>query len=165
MIFIFRNLLTSSVFLQLHGLQAENGYVDITSLINYVTRKEWLQLTFIHLSIHDSSGQGFLKESVGDEIIYFNVGEKKRLIFFSHQELESYILELVSTVPRSEDSEENHNYASTAARVFSFFLDSERNDQIRIHDVLACGFLEIIFQVSTYLGFNFHSKAFKTNSC
>lgn len=65
------------------------------------------------------------------------------------QDLESYILELIPTLPQLEGLEKSFHsfYVCTAVRKFFFFLDSLRTGRIRIRDVLACSFLEDLLEV------------------
>lgn len=62
----YRHYLTASVFARLQSVSGYPGRVSIMSLFNYVMRKVWLQQTRIGLSLHDSTGQGYLRESVID---------------------------------------------------------------------------------------------------
>lgn len=100
-------------------------------LFNYTMRKVWLQQTRIGLSLYDYTGQGFLRES----------------------DLESYIMELIPTLPQLEGLEKSFHsfYVCTAVRKFFFFLDSLRTGRIRIRDVLASSFLEDLLEVNVFL--------------
>ncbi|XP_031626313.1 serine/threonine-protein phosphatase 2A regulatory subunit B'' subunit gamma-like [Contarinia nasturtii] len=123
----FKIYLTSSLFLRLQSISGYPGHVNIMSLFNYTMRKVWLQQTRIGLSLYDYTGQGFLRES----------------------DLESYILELIPTLPQLEGLEKSFHsfYVCTAVRKFFFFLDSLRTGRIRIRDVLACSFLEDLLEL------------------
>lgn len=152
--FDIRIYLTSSIFLRLQTISGFPGHVNIMSLFNYTMRKVWLQQTRIGLSLYDYTGQGFLRETVSSEIFIANDfnflttanGKFKHFL----QDLESYILELIPTLPQLEGLEKSFHsfYVCTAVRKFFFFLDSQRTGRIRIRDVLACSFLEDLLEVS-----------------
>ncbi|XP_018321508.1 serine/threonine-protein phosphatase 2A regulatory subunit B'' subunit gamma-like isoform X2 [Agrilus planipennis] len=118
--------LTTTVFAKLQQGDPY-GRVPILSLFNYVMRKVWLQQTRIGLSLYDVSGQGYLREA----------------------DLESYISELLPTLPQLEGLESSFHsfYICTAVRKFLFFLDSLRAGRIRILDVLACSFLDDLLEL------------------
>lgn len=67
---LIRHYLTASVFARLQSVSGYPGRVSIMALFNYVMRKVWLQQTRIGLSLHDSTGQGYLRESVGKQQYY-----------------------------------------------------------------------------------------------
>lgn len=122
------------------------------SLFNYTMRKVWLQQTRIGLSLYDYTGQGFLRETVCYSILGHNFCVASIvcvLYIFPKQDLESYILELIPTLPQLEGLEKSFHsfYVCTAVRKFFFFLDPLRTGKIRIRDVLACSFLEDLLEV------------------
>lgn len=125
-----RIYLTSCIFLRLQSISGFPGHVSIMQLFNFTMRKVWLQQTRIGLSLYDYTGQGFLRES----------------------DLESYIMELIPTLPQLEGLEKSFHsfYVCTAVRKFFFFLDSLRTGRIRIRDVLASSFLEDLLEVSSF---------------
>jgi serine/threonine-protein phosphatase 2A regulatory subunit B'' len=104
------------------------GRVSVSQLFSYIMRKVWLQQTRIGLSLFDIQGLGYLKES----------------------DLENYILELIPTLPQLNCLEESFYsfYVCTAVRKFFFFLDPLRTGKIKIQDILACGFLDDLLEVS-----------------
>lgn len=118
--------LTSTVFAKLQQGDPQ-GRVSIMSLFNYVMRKVWLQQTRIGLSLYDASGQGYLRES----------------------DLESYISDLIPTLPQLEGLEKSFHsfYVCTAVRKFLFFLDTLRTGRVRILDILACSFLDDLLEL------------------
>ena len=87
----------------------------------------WLQQTRIGLSLYDVTGLGYLRES----------------------DLESYILELIPTLPQLDCLDKSFYtfYACTAVRKFFFFLDPLRTGRAKILDILACGFLDDLLEV------------------
>jgi len=103
------------------------GRVSVMSLFNYVMRKVWLHQTRIGLSLYDVNGEGFLRE----------------------QDLESYIGELIHTLPQLDGLDKSFHsfYTCTAVRKFFFFLDPLRSGKIRIRDVLACSFLDELLEL------------------
>lgn len=117
---------TATVFAKLQQGDPQ-GRVSIMSLFNYVMRKVWLQQTRVTLSLYDASGQGYLREV----------------------DLESYILELLPTLPQLAGLEPSfHNfYVCTAVRKFLFFLDTTRAGRVRILDVLASSFLDELLEL------------------
>nr|XP_023017947.1 serine/threonine-protein phosphatase 2A regulatory subunit B'' subunit gamma-like [Leptinotarsa decemlineata] len=104
-----------------------HGRVSIMSLFNYVMRKVWLDQTRIGLSLYDATGQGYLTEA----------------------DLESYITELLPTLPQLEGLEKSFHsfYVCTAVRKFLFFLDVVRAGRVRILDILACSFLDDLLEL------------------
>lgn len=122
-----RQFFTANVFTKL--LKDDPlGRVSITQLFSYIMRKVWLQQTRIGLSLFDIQGLGYLKES----------------------DLENYILELIVTLPQLNCLEESFYsfYVCTAVRKFFFFLDPLRTGRIKIQDILGCGFLDDVLEVS-----------------
>lgn len=121
-----RPYFTASLFARLQQGDSQ-GRVSIMSLFNYVMRKVWLQQTRVGLSLYDASGQGYLREP----------------------DLESYIAELLPTLPQLEGLEPSfHNfYICTAVRKFLFFLDGLRAGRVRILDILACSFLDELLEL------------------
>lgn len=117
---------TATVFAKLQQGDPQ-GKVSIMSLFNYIMRKVWMEQTRIGLSLYDTSGQGYLRE--GD--------------------LESYITELIPTLPQLEGLEKSFHsfYVCTAVRKFLFFLDTLRAGRVRILDVLACSFLDDLLEL------------------
>ncbi|KAL8598219.1 Serine/threonine-protein phosphatase 2A regulatory subunit B'' subunit gamma [Nucella lapillus] len=103
------------------------GRVPIMQFFNYVMRKVWLHQTRIGLSLYDMAGQGFLKES----------------------DLENYILELIPTLPQLSGLEKTFYsfYVCTAMRKFFFFLDPLHSGRVKIHDILACSFLDDLLEL------------------
>lgn len=72
------------------------------------------------------------------------------IISYVHsKDLESYISELIPTLPQLEGLEKSFHsfYVCTAVRKFFFFLDSMRTGRIRIRDILTCSFLEDLLEV------------------
>lgn len=69
--------------------------------------------------------------------------------------METYILELLPSLPKLEDLEESfyNFYICTAVRKFFFFLDPSRTRQVKIQDVLTCGFLDDLLDVSVILSY------------
>lgn len=65
------------------------------------------------------------------------------------QDLESYISELIPTLPQLEGLEKSFHsfYVCTAVRKFFFFLDSMRTGRVHIRDVLTSSFLEDLLEV------------------
>ncbi|XP_055372665.1 serine/threonine-protein phosphatase 2A regulatory subunit B'' subunit gamma-like [Condylostylus longicornis] len=122
-----QKFLTASLFAR---LQTSSGYparVNITSIFNYIMKKVWMQQTRIGLSLYDYTGLGFLRET----------------------DLESYIQELIPTLPQLEGLENSFHsfYVCTAVRKFFFFLDPLRTGKIRIRDILASGFLDDLLEL------------------
>lgn len=117
---------TSTVFAKLQQGDPQ-GRVNIMSLFNYIMRKVWLLQTRVGLSLYDASGQGYLTET----------------------DLESYILDLLPTIPQLEGLEKSFHsfYVCTAVRKFLFFLDTLRAGRVRILDVLACSFLDDLLEL------------------
>lgn len=117
---------TASVFAKLQQGDSQ-ARISIMSLFNYVMRKVWLQQTRVGLSLYDASGQGYLREA----------------------DLESYISELLPTLPQLEGLEKSFHsfYICTAVRKFLFFLDILRAGRVRILDVLACSFLDDLLEL------------------
>lgn len=103
------------------------GRVSIMSLFNYVMRKVWLQQTRVGLSLYDATGQGYLREA----------------------DLESYIADLLPTLPQLEGLETSFHsfYICTAVRKFLYFLDTLRAGRVRILDVLVCSFLDDLLEL------------------
>lgn len=103
------------------------GRISKMSLFNYVMRKVWLDQTRIGLSLYDVSGQGYLTEN----------------------NLESYITELLPTLPQLEGLEKSFHsfYVCTAVRKFLFFLDPLGTGRVKILDVLACSFLDDLLEL------------------
>lgn len=99
-----------------------DGRISMTALFNYIMRKTWHYQTRVGLSLYDVKGHGYLRET----------------------DLETYILELLPSLPKLEDLEESfyNFYICTAVRKFFFFLDPSRTRQVKIQDVLTCGFLD-----------------------
>lgn len=64
--------------------------------------------------------------------------------------MESYIMELIPTLPQLEGLERSFHsfYVCTAVRKFFFFLDPLRTGKIRIRDILSCSFLDDLLEVS-----------------
>ncbi|XP_075223773.1 serine/threonine-protein phosphatase 2A regulatory subunit B'' subunit gamma-like isoform X2 [Lycorma delicatula] len=121
----YKKYLSPLVFAKLQ--QQNSGRVSIMALFNYVMRKTWLQQTRIGLSLYDVTGQGYLRES----------------------DLESYILELIPTLPQLDGLEKSFHsfYVCTAVRKFIFFLDPLRTGRVRIQDILACSFLDDLLEL------------------
>lgn len=119
--------LTATVFARLLPISSYPGRINIMSLFNYTMRKVWLQQTRIGLSLYDYTGQQFLREC----------------------DLESYILELIPSLPQLEGLEKSFHsfYVCTAVRKFFFFLDPLRKGKIRIRDILACSFLDDLLEL------------------
>ncbi|KAK4884540.1 hypothetical protein RN001_000811 [Aquatica leii] len=117
---------TASIFARLQQGDPQ-GRVSIMSLFNYVMRKVWLQQTRIGLSLYDASGQGYLREA----------------------DLESYIADLLPTLPQLEGLESSFHsfYICTAVRKFIYFLDSLRAGRVRILDILVCSFLDDLLEL------------------
>lgn len=91
---------TAEIFARLQQGDAY-GRVSIMSLFNYAMRKVWLQQTRIGLSLYDDSGQGYLRES----------------------DLESYIAELLPTLPQLEGLETSfHSFYICTGRRMSWFF-------------------------------------------
>ncbi|XP_037049897.1 serine/threonine-protein phosphatase 2A regulatory subunit B'' subunit gamma-like [Bradysia coprophila] len=122
-----KRYLTASVFAKLQSVSGFPGRVSIMSLFNYTMRKVWLQQTRIGLSLYDYTGQGYLRES----------------------DMESYIMELIPTLPQLEGLERSFHsfYVCTAVRKFFFFLDPLRTGKIRIRDILSCSFLDDLLEL------------------
>lgn len=66
------------------------------------------------------------------------------------KDMESYIMELIPTLPQLEGLERSFHsfYVCTAVRKFFFFLDPLRTGKIRIRDILSCSFLDDLLEVS-----------------
>ncbi|XP_014260377.1 serine/threonine-protein phosphatase 2A regulatory subunit B'' subunit gamma-like [Cimex lectularius] len=121
-----RSYFSSTLFAQLQIGDIYNR-VGIMSLLNYAMRKTWLHQSRIGLSLYDTCGKGYLKES----------------------DLENYILELIPTLPQLDGLEKSFHsfYVCTAVRKFLFFLDPMRTGKIRIQDILACSFLDDLLEL------------------
>ncbi|KAB0803162.1 hypothetical protein PPYR_00132 [Photinus pyralis] len=117
---------TANIFARLQQ-NDPHGQVSIMSLFNYVMRKVWLQQTRIGLSLYDVSGQGYLREA----------------------DLESYIADLLPTLPQLEGLESSFHsfYVCTAVRKFIYFLDGLRAGRVRILDILVCSFLDDLLEL------------------
>lgn len=117
---------TANIFARLQQGDAY-GRVSIMSLFNYVMRKVWLQQTRVGLSLYDATGQGYLREA----------------------DLESYIADLLPTLPQLEGLESSFHsfYICTAVRKFIYFLDNLRAGRVRILDVLVCSFLDNLLEL------------------
>ncbi|KAF7998211.1 hypothetical protein HCN44_009609 [Aphidius gifuensis] len=117
---------TAGVFAKLQQGD-RHGRICIMAHFNYVMRKVWLHQTRIGLSLYDVTGQGYLRES----------------------DLESYIWELIPTLPQLEGLEKSFHsfYVCTAVRKFLFFLDPLRTGRVRIQDILACSFLDDLLEL------------------
>ncbi|XP_063242830.1 serine/threonine-protein phosphatase 2A regulatory subunit B'' subunit gamma-like [Bacillus rossius redtenbacheri] len=103
------------------------GRISIMTLFSYVMKKVWYHQTRIGLSLYDVVGQGYVRES----------------------DLESYILELIPTLPQLDGLEKSFHsfYVCTAVRKFFFFLDPLRTGRVRIQDILACSFLDELLEL------------------
>lgn len=121
-----KDYFTAKLFAQLQQNDVYNR-ISILALFNYAMRKAWLQQTRIGLSLYDASGKGYLRES----------------------DLESYILDLIPTLPQLDGLEKSFHsfYVCTAVRKFLFFLDPMRTGKIRIQDILACSFLDDLLEL------------------
>ncbi|KAK5648710.1 hypothetical protein RI129_003602 [Pyrocoelia pectoralis] len=121
-----RPYFTANIFARLQQ-NDPHGQVSIMSLFNYVMRKVWLQQTRIGLSLYDVSGQGYLREA----------------------DLESYIADLLPTLPQLEGLESSFHsfYVCTAVRKFIYFLDGLRAGHVRILDILVCSFLDDLLEL------------------
>lgn len=119
--------LTATVFARLLPISSYPGRINIMSLFNYTMRKVWLQQTRIGLSLYDYTGQQYLREC----------------------DLESYILELIPSLPQLEGLEKSFHsfYVCTAVRKFFFFLDPLRKGKIRISHILASSFLDDLLEL------------------
>lgn len=75
--------------------------------------------------------------------------KKKQFFHLFIKDLESYIMELIPTLPQLEGLERSFHsfYVCTAVRKFFFFLDPLRTGKIRIRDILACSFLDDLLEV------------------
>ncbi|ESP03036.1 hypothetical protein LOTGIDRAFT_110627 [Lottia gigantea] len=115
-----------SVFAQL--VQTDPyGRISIMQFFNYVMKKMWLYQTRIGLALYDVAGQGYLKEC----------------------DLETYILELIPTLPQLNGLEKSFYsfYVCTAVRKFFFFLDPVKTGKIKIVDILTCSFLDDLLEL------------------
>uniref|UniRef100_A0A8D8XZH8 Serine/threonine-protein phosphatase 2A regulatory subunit B'' subunit gamma n=1 Tax=Cacopsylla melanoneura TaxID=428564 RepID=A0A8D8XZH8_9HEMI len=121
-----RKFFTPAIFAKLQQGDPD-GRISMTAFFNYVMRKTWHYQTRVGLSLYDIKGQGYLRET----------------------DLETYILELIPTLPKLEDLEESfyNFYICTAVRKFFFFLDPLRTHRVKIQDVLACGFLDDLLEL------------------
>ncbi|XP_077284170.1 serine/threonine-protein phosphatase 2A regulatory subunit B'' subunit gamma-like [Arctopsyche grandis] len=121
----YKAFFTAVVFAKLQ--REHQGKVHVNTLFNYAMRKVWLCETRIGLSLHDPTGQGYLRE----------------------HDLENYIMELVPTLPALDglDSSFGSFYVCTAARKFLFFLDPLRTGRVRIIDILSSNFLEDLLEL------------------
>ncbi|GFU22818.1 hypothetical protein NPIL_341091 [Nephila pilipes] len=122
----FKSYFSARIFAKL--LQNDkHGRISIRHFFNYVMRKVWLHQTRIGLSFYDLAGQGYLREI----------------------ELESYILELIPTLPQLDGLERSFHsfYVCTAVRKFFFFLDPFRTNKIKIQNILACSFLDDLLEL------------------
>ncbi|XP_043911544.1 serine/threonine-protein phosphatase 2A regulatory subunit B'' subunit gamma-like [Protopterus annectens] len=97
------------------------GRILIQIFLTYVKRKVWYDQACIDLTYYDSAGRGYLTES----------------------DLENYVWDLIPTIPQMEKCKPSfyHIYVCTVVRKFFFHLDPLRTGKIKIHDILACGFL------------------------
>lgn len=68
------------------------------------------------------------------------------------KDMESYIMELIPTLPQLEGLERSFHsfYVCTAVRKFFFFLDPLRTGKIRIRDILSCSFLDDLLEVNPF---------------
>lgn len=81
----------------------------------------------------------------------------QHLMTYFFQELENYIKELIPTLPQLDGLEKSFHmfYICTAVRKFMFFLDPLHTGRVRIQDILACGFLDQLIEVSNNLQMNY----------
>ena len=107
-------------------------------------RKNWIVQTRMGLSLYDLNGQGFLREPVR----YYFFSKVIGTCFVS-QEMQSYIIDLIPTIPQlSEmDPEFESCYVCIAVRKFFFFLDTKKTKRVRIVDVIGSGFLDDLLEV------------------
>ncbi|ESO06989.1 hypothetical protein HELRODRAFT_191272 [Helobdella robusta] len=103
------------------------GRISTLHFFNYIMRKVWLHQTRIALSLYDAAGLGFLREN----------------------DLESYILELIPTLPQLDSLDKSFYsfYVCMAVRKFFFFLDPLHIGKIKIQDVLTCTFLNDLLEL------------------
>ncbi|KAI5741380.1 hypothetical protein M8J76_012984 [Diaphorina citri] len=104
-------------------------------------RKFFTPTTFAKLQQGDPDGRINLTA-------FFNYVMRKTW-HYQTRDLETYILELIPTLPKLEDLEESfyNFYICTAVRKFFFFLDPLRTHRVKIQDVLACGFLDDLLEL------------------
>jgi len=90
-------------------------------------RQSWLPQAVIGLTLWASSGNGYLLE----------------------HELESYIKELIPTLPKLNclDARYHPFYSCIAVRKFFFFLDPHRHKRVKIADILCSGFLDELLEL------------------
>ncbi|XP_040574043.1 serine/threonine-protein phosphatase 2A regulatory subunit B'' subunit gamma isoform X2 [Lepeophtheirus salmonis] len=115
-----QSFLSSRLYLTL--AEESSGRLLVATLFDYIMRKTWLLQTRIELSLYDKDGSGFLEET----------------------DLETYLGELIHTLPKLDILEKSFHpfYICTAVRKFYFFLDPIRTGKIKIRDILASGFLD-----------------------
>lgn len=121
-----RKYFTPLVFAKLQQGDA-HGRISVRALFNYVMRKVWQHQTRIGMSLYDTTGQGYLRES----------------------DLVNYIQDLIPTLPQLDGLEKSFHdfYVCTAVRKFFFFLDPLRTGRVRIQDTLACSFLDDLLEL------------------
>ena len=103
------------------------GRISVGHLFNYIMKKVSNLQARLSLSLYDPYGSGFLRE--GD--------------------LESYIHELIPTLPQLKKIEEPfyNFYVCTASRKFFFFLDPSRTGKVKIKDIVYSSILSELFEL------------------
>ncbi|CAF0972295.1 unnamed protein product [Adineta ricciae] len=120
------NLFPPTIFADLYH-NDPYGRVRILDLYQYTMRKMWYYHSRMGLSLYDSVGQGYLRES----------------------DLEDYILELIPTMQQLAQLQKTFYkfYVCTAVRKFFFFLDPLRTGRIAIPDILCSGYLDKLLEL------------------
>ncbi|CAF0778963.1 unnamed protein product [Rotaria sordida] len=120
------NLFPPTIFADLYQ-NDPYGRVRILDLYQYTMRKMWYHHSRMGLSLYDSIGQGYLRES----------------------DLEDYIYELIPTMHQLSQLQETFYkfYVCTAVRKFFFFLDPLRTGRIAIPDILCSGYLDKLLEL------------------
>eukprot|EP01135_Chromosphaera_perkinsii_P011787 Nk52_evm33s2496 gene=Nk52_evmTU33s2496 len=115
----------SRIFFKFHC--DSQGRINVSQLFGFVMKRVSNLQGRLSLSLYDPYGSGYLRE--GD--------------------LESYILELIPTLPQLAKLEESfyNFYVCTASRKFFFFLDPSRTGKVKIKDIVESNLLSELFEL------------------